>query len=75
MAGVAVMPRAYRSTLDRAQDDRVNKAKADELHSYGVPVLWICLSPVEVQCLLDGGMPTLVERQLRGLLAPEPWES
>lgn len=60
------------SLFDRARDARVNLAKAQELHAYDIPCLWMVISPVEAQCLLAGLVPTKVMNQAALLLAPDP---
>ena len=57
-----------RDEAGRARDERVNGARAAELHAWGVPCGWIVVSPVECQALLDGVISAQIQTQAAALL-------
>ena len=57
-----------RDAAGAARDERVNGARAAELHAWGVPCGWIVVSPVECQALLDGVISGPIQVQAAALL-------
>lgn len=66
------MPRLVRNVNDRERDERVNAARAAELHKWGVPCGWIVVSPTECEALLDGVISSPILTQAAALLREGP---
>lgn len=64
------MPRSHATLFDRERDERVNGAKATELHKYGLTCYWLLVSPVECQALADGVVCSDLRLQAAQLLKP-----